>query len=284
MLCTLNEALNEARHRKRAVGAFNIGNKDILDAIIEVGEEKRVPIIVAASIPEFEFLGDEFFEYVKKRLEKSSAMFCLHLDHASNLLQIKRAIKAGFNSVMIDGSSLRFVENVAMTRQVVNYAHSKGVCVEAELGTIGNIQGASCGENEENEIVYTDPQQAKVFCEQTKVDALAIAIGTSHGMYPVGKAPKLRIDILDEIVGEIDTNLVLHGGSGLDDEVIIHAIQHGISKINISSEVKSVYFNEMKTFFEERPKEVRTQIVQKQPMLSAKKMIEKKIDLFEKGL
>lgn len=283
MIVSFKDMLQNATDGKYAVGAFNIGNKDILDATIAAAEEKKIPAIVAVSVPEMNFLGDEFFSYVKLRLKKSEAQFCLHLDHGSSLEDIKRGINNGCTSVMIDASNKSFEENVNITKEVVDYAHSLNVYVEGELGTIGNTGNSSCGEGLDTSIIYTDPDKAKEFCELTGVDALAVAIGTSHGMYPKGKTPKLRIDILQKIRERTSTFLVLHGGSGNADEEVIESIRHGISKINISSEVKKAYFEELYKYLGEYPDSVKTQVVFQSPVKAAKDKIVEKMKMFMKN-
>ena len=282
MIISLKEILENARSNKVAVPAFNIGNKDIFDMILEAAEEMDQPTIIEVSVPECNFLGFEFLKWCKEQMEQSAIPFVLHLDHGKDPHFIREAIENGFNSVMIDASSKSFEENVRITQTVVEYAHMKGVCVESELGTIGNTESSSYDSGLDTEIIYTDPASAKDFCEQTGTDALAIAIGTSHGMYPHGNTPKLRIDILEEIAKTVETPLVLHGGSGNDDEEIKKAIQAGISKINISSEVKEAYFKAMKSFMEEHPKEVKTQTIQTYAKQAAKEMICKKINLMNR--
>lgn len=280
MLVSLKEMLKKARIEKYAVGAFNIGNKDILEAIIRAAEDENMPTIVECSVPEYQYLGESFFKYVRKRLENSCVPFVLHLDHGNNIDIIKKAVQVGFNSVMIDASSKCFEENIAITRDVVSYAYANDICVEAELGTIGNTQRSSCSDGLDTKIIYTDPDMAKDFCEKTGVDALAVAIGTSHGMYLHGNSPKLRIDILDEIVKKTDTYLVLHGGSGNADGEIIESIAHGITKINISSEMKEAYFHAILDYMKEQPLEVKTQVIAKPGIEAAYQVAINKIRLF----
>ena len=163
---------------------------------------------------------------------------CFHLDHATDLDSIKAAAEAGFSSVMFDGSTLPFRENAARTAEVTAYAHARGITVEAELGHVGNAMVGNekdTVQNEDAEDTLTLPEEVVKFVEITDVDALAVAIGTSHGVYK--KTPTLRIDRLDEIVAVCDRPLVLHGGSGTPDDQMQTAIKHGITKINIYSDV-----------------------------------------------
>lgn len=173
-------------------------------------------------------------------LESWRKPYVIHMDHGDSIESIMRAVHVGFTSVMIDGSALPFEENIAKTAEVVNYCHMVGVSVEGELGTIGDT-GTSI-EGGMTEVIYTNPEDAKKFVEQTGVDTLAVAIGTCHGLYPKGVTPKLRMDVLEEITKVVDIPLVLHGGSGNPDSEIAEAVRLGIQKVNISSDYKSAFF------------------------------------------
>lgn len=280
MLVSLSTMLEEARKNRMAVGAFNIGNKDIMEAVIKAAEDENCPAILECSVPEFHYLGKDFFPYVRKRLEDSCIPFVLHLDHGSDTEIIKEAIHYGFNSVMIDASSRPFEENVALTREVVTIAYAQHVNVEGELGTIGNTLSSSCSDGLDSEIIYTDPDMALQFCERTGVDALAVAIGTSHGMYTHGFTPELRMDIIDAITKRTPIHLVLHGGSGNADNELQEAIRHGICKINISSEVKEAYYHAMMDFMQKHPLEVKTQVIAAPASRAAYDMVVKKMRLF----
>ena len=164
----------------------------------------------------------------------------IHLDHGRSLEEVMKAIYAGFTSVMIDASSHPFEQNIALTKKIVEIAHTINVSVEAELGTIGVAEGS--GEGGSNEILYTDPQQAETFVRETGTDTLAVAIGTSHGLYPKGKQPKLDIERLQQIRKVVDIPLVLHGGSGNKDSEVAESIRYGVGKINISSDMKKAFF------------------------------------------
>jgi len=177
---------------------------------------------------------------VRGAAEHFNIPVCFHIDHATDYDSIKAACDAGVSSVMFDGSILPFEENARRTAEVVKYAHSKGITVEAELGHVGNAMvgnEADCPEDEDPSETLTVPEEVARFVDITNVDALAVAIGTSHGVYK--KTPTLRIDRLDEITAVCDRPLVLHGGSGTPDEQLQEAIRHGITKINIFSDVVS---------------------------------------------
>ncbi|HHT42089.1 MAG TPA: ketose-bisphosphate aldolase [Firmicutes bacterium] len=244
MLLNMKDLLAVANEHKFAVPAFNISDYSMLNGIFEAAEEKRSPIIVAIHPDELAHLGGEALKAVIEKAEKASVPVCIHLDHGSDFAQIIQAIQLGFTSVMIDGSALPFEDNIAITKKVTEAAHHANVSVEGELGTIGTAD--SEGEAGANEIIYTDPDDAATFVAETKVDALAIAIGTSHGIYPQGMVPKLQLDLLQEIKTKLPIPLVLHGGSGNSDDDIRRSVELGVNKINISSDIKSAYYNKMR--------------------------------------
>jgi len=175
--------------------------------------------------------------------------FTLHLDHGGTFDDVIRAINCGFTSVMIDGSLLPYEENVALTKKVVEAAHTIGISVEGELGTIGST-GTSV-EGGVTKVIYTDPVQAVDFVARTGVDSLAIAIGTAHGIYPKNIKPELKLDILTDIAHRLDIPLVLHGGSANPDNEIASAVEIGIQKVNISSDMKAAYFKKCRELLAE---------------------------------
>jgi len=168
----------------------------------------------------------------------------VHLDHGTTFEQVMTAIRVGFTSVMIDGSALPFEENVAITAKVVEAAHTVGLAVEGELGTIG--QGDAYGESGSSTIIYTDPADAVTFVERTGVDSLAVAIGTFHGLVPADLKPELKIDLLREIKKSVDVPLVLHGGSSNPESEIAEGVEAGLNKINISSDIKIAYYDKLR--------------------------------------
>lgn len=241
MLIGMKEMLSVAKEGHFAVGAFNATETALFRAVVEQAEATDTPAIVEVSYGEFSFATKEFYAYVRERLANSRVPFVLHLDHGHSLEECMNVIRAGFTSVMIDGSTLPYEENVALTKQVVELAHMVGVDVEAEIGTIGKIDN-STDEGGVDEVTYTDPEEVVDFIGKTGADSLAVAIGTAHGIYPKGFDPKLRLDILEEIVKVSPVPLVLHGGSGNPDDEIRRACEIGIQKVNISSDFKHAYF------------------------------------------
>lgn len=240
MLINMEEMLKVAKKNAFAVGAFNVADSNFLRVVVEAAEENHSPAIIAIHPTELDFVKDEFFTYVLSRVKNSPVPFVLHMDHGDNLGSIVRAIHCGFSSVMIDGSLLPFEKNIAVTKEVVEICHKIGVSVEGELGTIGST-GTSV-EGGVSEVVYTRPEDAKEFVERTGIDTLAVAIGTAHGIYPKNIKPELKMDVLESIKKEVDTLLVLHGGSANPDEEIARAVKIGIQKVNISSDYKYAFY------------------------------------------
>lgn len=241
MLCSMKEMLADARANHYAIPAFDISNYEMMKAALNVCEEERSPaLLMSLSVDHSEKGMELLAAMVTAASNLYTVPVCFHLDHATDPEQIKAAIAAGFSSVMFDGSALPFERNAGITAEVTDYAHRFGVTVEAELGHVGNAMVGNendKAENEEPEDTLTLPGEVAAFVEQTDVDALAVAIGTAHGVYK--KTPTLRIDRLDEITAVCDRPLVLHGGSGTPDDQMQAAITHGITKINIYSDVLS---------------------------------------------
>lgn len=245
MLVTMSQMLEDARTKKYAVPAFDVSNYEMIKSVIEVCEEEKSPAMFMCLKPDLENRGIGFITAMIREAAKSySVPVCIHLDHATEYADIKQAIDTGFTSVMYDGSVLPFEQNAENTKKVVELAHKYGVSVEAELGHVcdaiaGTGEDALLGNaqaKEENpEDSLTDPLEVEKFIKITDVDALAVAVGTAHGVYR--STPTLRLDRLDEINKISKKPLVLHGGSGTPDEQVKKAIELGITKINIYSEV-----------------------------------------------
>ena len=235
------------------------------------------PVIIAIHPDELSHISDEMVQGIRARIHKSPIPAVIHLDHGGSFAQVIEAIQAGFTSVMIDASTKPYEENVATCQKVCEAAHAVNVSVEGELGTIGNIDSTETGAND---ILYTDPMQAKDFIEQTGIDCLAIAIGTSHGIYPKDKKPELRIDVLDEIKKVVSAPLVLHGGSSNKDSEIAKSVEHGVNKINISSDIKAAYYKKMREVLQDEGLREPNQI-QPPCMAAMKEVAFQKIELFQ---
>lgn len=244
MLINGTELLAVANADNFAVPAFNVSDYAMFNGIIDISEEKKSPLIVAIHPDELSHTGTDILASLRRRSERASVPVVIHLDHGTTMKQVLTAIQAGFTSIMIDGSMLPFDENVAITRQAVELAHAVGLSVEGELGTIG--QNDPDSHYAAAEIIYTKPPEAAKFVESTGVDSLAIAIGTSHGIYPADKEPELKLDLLQEIKHTVEIPLVLHGGSNNPDREIGQSVHLGINKINISSDIKVAYHAKMR--------------------------------------
>ena len=245
MLVTMREMLDDAKAKKYAIPAFDVSNYEMIKAVIDVCEDERSPALFMCLKPDMQNKGIKFITaMIREAAKEYTVPVCIHLDHATDIEDIKEAINNGFTSVMYDGSVLSFEENAAKTKEVVELAHAKGVSVEAELGHVCDaIAGTGAdallnnteAKEENPEDTLTDPEEVKKFIEITDVDALAVAIGTAHGVYR--STPTLRIDRLKEIEEIAGIPLVLHGGSGTPDDQVKEAISHGITKINVYSDV-----------------------------------------------
>lgn len=218
------KVLSRADAQNYAVGAFNVSDMEILQAVIRAAEAQRSPVFVQTSEGAIEYAGlEQLFTMMLYAAESASVPVVIHLDHGKDLDLIHKCINIGYTSVMFDGSQLSFEENVAKTRQVVRWAHRKGVSVEAELGTIGGVEDKVVGK----EIVLTDPEAAVSFVKRTGCDSLAIAIGTSHGAYKFSGQASLDLARLRLIKRKLRMPLVLHGASGVPAELVRRITQSG---------------------------------------------------------
>ncbi len=238
----LKPALEAAERGGYALGAFAPRYTSMIQPILRAGERTGSPLIVQISQKELVRYGitpEAFAEEFRSALEREQVTVpvVLHLDHTKDMQVIEDAISAGFTSVMIDASELPLEENIATTRSVVRYAHARGVSVEAELGMIGTTDFVETDRDEE---LYTDPDEAERFVRETEVDALAVSVGTAHGVYKVRK-PHVDYDRLRAIRARTPVHLVLHGGSGVPAEMIAEAMRlpgGGISKVNIATDLE----------------------------------------------
>ena len=240
MLMNMKDLLAVARANNFAVPAFNISSNMLLKGVMEASEEAQSPVILAIHPDELSFVTPEFVAYAVEAANRATVPVCIHLDHGANLGQVMEAIKCGFTSVMIDASSQPLEQNIAICKEVVALAHSVNVSVEGELGTIGTT--GPDAEPGADVVIYTNPDDVVIFVEATGVDTLAVAIGTSHGIYPKDRKPELKLDLLKEIRSRVETPLVLHGGSANPDDEIAAAVRLGVNKINISSDIKDAFY------------------------------------------
>ena len=274
-LVTTKEMFEKSMKEGFAIGAFNVNNMEIIQAIVDAASEAKSPVILQASSSAIKYAG---IDYLMKMVEAATIVhpelpIAIHLDHGPDFETCKMCIDAGFTSVMIDGSKYDFEENVRVTKEVVDYAHSKGVVVEAELGKLAGIEDEVNVDSKD--AMYTDPEQAEEFVKRTGCDSLAIAIGTSHGAYKFKGEAKLRFDILKEIRNRIpNTPIVLHGASsvipklvemcneyggdipgakGVPDEILMEAGKLGVSKINVDTDLRLAMTAGIRKVFVEEP-------------------------------
>lgn len=229
-IVTLKELINRADKQGKAVGAFSVGNMEMILGAVRAAEETNTPIIIQIAevrLPTspLKVIGPMMIAAA----ENSSVDICVHLDHGLNYETVETALELGFSSVMLDGSLLDYEDNIKLTQRVVNTAQEYGASVEAELGVVGGNEGGG----KAHKIQCTDPAVADDFCKRTGIDALAVAIGNAHGHYKV--APELRLDVLSDINKSCTTPLVLHGGTGITPEVFQECIRNGIRKVNIAT-------------------------------------------------
>ena len=273
-LVTTKEMFEKSMKEGFAIGAFNVNNMEIIQAIVDAASEENSPVILQASSSAIKYARPVYLKkMVEAAVEETNIPIVLHLDHGPDFETCKECIDAGFTSVMIDGSKYDFEENVALTKKVVDYAHERGVVVEAELGKLAGI------EDDVNvaasDAMYTDPEQAREFVERTGCDSLAIAIGTSHGAYKFKGEAKLRFDILAKVKELIpNTPIVLHGAStvipelvemcneyganipgakGVPDEILHEASVSGVSKINVDTDLRLAMTGAIRKEFSENP-------------------------------
>ena len=252
MLVSTRQLLLDAQKGKYAVPAFNVHNMETIQTVVEAAAELRSPIIVAATPGTMKYAGPEFFiKLVEICSNKYDIPIAMHLDHHESYDEIVNAIQIGTKSAMIDASHLSFEENVAMVKKVVDYAHRFDVTVEGELGILGGQEDDLVRDDKDSR--YTNPAQAKEYVERTGIDSLAVAIGTAHGVYK--EEPKLDFERLAEIRAVVDVPLVLHGASGVPAEQVKKAIELGITKVNIATELKMPFAETLRQVLVSKPNE-----------------------------
>lgn len=250
MLVNLKEILKIAEEEKNAVGMFNATGFDSLQAVIGAAEELNRPVIIAHAevhnvYNDISFVGPAMIAAA----QNAKVPVCVHLDHGTSTQMIYRALRIGFTSVMIDASALAYEENLRLTKEITEISHAMGVSVEAELGRLVTGESGSTEiANAKPEDFYTDPEEAKAFCEATGIDALAIAFGTAHGFYK--SQPKLDFGVVEKCAAATGLPLVMHGGSGVSEEGFRKAIASGIRKINYYSYMSKAGYMAAKEYIE----------------------------------
>jgi len=247
-LVTSEQMLLDAQQRGYAVGAFNVENMEMVKAVIAAAEELHAPVMLQTTPSTVKYgTLETYFAIVAAEAKKAAVPVCLHLDHGSSFELAVQAIKAGYTSVMIDGSHEDFENNVAVSKKVVDVAKACGIPVEAELGKVGGKEDDLEADADTN----TDPMEAKEFVERTGVSSLAIAIGTAHGFYE--GTPVLDKERVSEIKKVVSVPLVLHGASGLSDEDVKECVRRGMCKVNFATELRVAYTEAGRRLLEEKP-------------------------------
>jgi tagatose 1,6-diphosphate aldolase GatY/KbaY len=235
----LQDKLLELRSERKAILAANFYNLETLQAIIRGAVAAKAPVILQLSESSINYVGmDLAVQMAKTALRVSGVEGWLHLDHGSSISLVQRCLDAGFDSVMIDASELPMEENIKVSREAVRLAEPYGANVEAELGYIAKLN------QKQDQSGFTQPEDARLFTEETGVNALAVSIGSAHGFYK--EEPRLDLELLLRIRSAVSTPLVLHGSSGIPDRTIISAINNGITKINLATETKNVFMQKLK--------------------------------------
>jgi fructose-bisphosphate aldolase class II len=298
-LVTTKDMFKKAYDGGYAIGAFNVNNMEIVQGITEAAKELRAPLILQVSKGARSYANPIYLrKLVEAALEDTGLPICLHLDHGDSFEICKDCVDSGFSSVMIDGSHHPFEENVALTKKVVEYAHSKGVVVEAELGRLEGVEDevkVAAGEGS-----YTQPEEVEEFVSKTGVDSLAIAIGTSHGAYKFKGEAKLRFDILDEVAKRLPGfPIVLHGASsvipefvdminayggnmpgakGVPEDMLRRAAKGAVCKINIDSDLRLAMTGSIRKHFAEHPSDFDPRQYLKPAREAIKQLVRNKIE------
>ncbi|MFA6711543.1 MAG: class II fructose-1,6-bisphosphate aldolase [Candidatus Caldatribacteriota bacterium] len=256
-LVTSKEILIDAQKHRYAVGAFNANNMEIVQAIVETAEEERASVIVQASQGAIAYAGlDMIVGMVKTLAEKTFIPVVLHLDHGTDYYQNIKCLRAGFTSLMFDGSSLPFAENVTLTKKVVEMAHAVNIPVEAEIGQIGKMDSSDEPgvAREKIKEFMADPEEARKFVELTDIDSLAAAVGTIHGCRePIAQLDIPRIEKIRDLTG---IPIVLHGASGASDEEVKKGIAAGICKVNIDTRIRMAFTRAIREYLNQNPNEI----------------------------
>lgn len=300
-IVTTKEMFKKAYEKGYAIGAFNVDNVDIMKAVLRAAENKKAPVIIAISSGALKFIG---INYVRQVLEcamkEITVPVALHLDHGKEVEICKQCIDIGFTSVMIDASSYDFEENIRMTKEVVEYAHARGVVVESELGAIAGIEDDVVVDDKYGN--FTHPSDVVEFVSRTGIDSLAIAIGTAHGAYKFkpGQKPQLRFDILDEIQEKLPGfPLVLHGASsvpqeslkilntyggkmpeaiGIPEAMLREAASKAVCKINVGTDLRVAYVGAFRKALHENPEKFDARVFITPAMDAITKLVEDKIE------
>lgn len=248
-LVTSKEMLLKAQKEGYAVGAFNVENMEMVMAVLKAAEEMKSPVIMQTTPSTVKYAGlDYYYANVRAAAERASVPVVMHLDHGSSFDLAMQAYHTGYTSIMIDGSKLSFEDNMALTKSVVDACRPSGIPVEGELGKVGGKED-DLENGDDNP--YTDPEEARIFVETTRVDSLAVGIGTAHGVYK--GIPKVNVERLSEIREVVDVPLVLHGTSGVPDDQVRDCVSRGICKVNYATDLRIAFTQGVKEYMAEDP-------------------------------
>ena len=276
MLVNSNKMLIDARNKGKVVYHFNINNLEWTKIILEKCNKMNTPVILGASLGAIRYMGgfNVVFSIVNSLINDLNITIpvTLHLDHGDSFESCKKAIDAGFTSVMIDASKLNLEDNIKETKKVVDYAHSKGVSVEAELGHVGGIE-----DNVANDVLCADYDECLRFLKETNIDSFAPAIGTVHGIYK-GEV-NIQYDLIKKLKDNTSVPLVMHGGSGLSHDILRKAIKCGITKINVNSDIQFVWMDAVKKYISDNPSIYDPRKIIYSGASSMEKFIEDKINI-----
>ncbi len=247
-LVTTHAMLRQARTGHWAVGAFNVENMEMVQAVVQAAEAAQSPVILQTTPGTLGYASLEMFAAMTRvAAAGASVPVALHLDHGDSFARAAGAVRAGYSSVMFDGSQSPYEENLAVSCRVAEMCHAVGLPVELELGTVGGKEDKLVS----HQIQYTDPAEAAQFVAATGADSLAVAIGTAHGPYK--GEPHLDVERLSAIADRVDLPLVLHGSSGLSDEAVVECVRRGIAKVNFATELRAAYLAACRLFVEQNP-------------------------------
>ena len=276
-LVPMSVLLEQAEAGGYAVGAFNCNNMEIVQAIVAAAEAENSPVIMQASQGAIKYAGIEYIAAIAKvAADTARVPVALHLDHGTSFEQTAQCVRAGFSSVMIDGSKLSLEDNIALTKKVLDMARAVGISVEAELGKIGGTEDDISVS--EKEALFTDPNEAEMFVRETGIDALAVAIGTAHGQYR--GVPELALDLLKVIKAKVKIPIVLHGSSGVPDQALKDAIALGVRKVNIDTNIREAFCQAIRDKLAAAPKEIDPRQILTPAREAAIEIIREKIRVF----
>lgn len=272
MLTTSRDMLLKAQAGGYAVGAFNVENMEMVQAVVAAAEELNSPVMLQTTSSTLKYASPElYFANAKAAAESASVPVCIHLDHGKYFDISMKCLRAGYTSIMIDGSHEEFEDNIRVTKEVADVCKAMGIPCEGELGKVGGKEDDVEAEGD----AYTDPLEAKEFVERTGVTSLAVGIGTAHGVYKT--TPVLNVERLSEIRAQVDVPLVLHGASGLSDEAVRECIRRGICKVNFATELRQAYTGAVQKLLTEKPETFDPKAYGKEGRAAVKALVEERM-------